>query len=81
MAFTPLDEAMCQLFTVAFFFAMRYCEYLKVSGIHQIKLLTLKNIRLFKGRQELQHNDKHLKSADTVSFTFEYQKRILIIIL
>jgi hypothetical protein len=31
MAFTPLDIAMCQLFTGAFFFSMRSCKYLKVT--------------------------------------------------
>jgi hypothetical protein len=29
MAFTQLDKAMCLLFTGAFFFAKRSCEYLK----------------------------------------------------
>jgi hypothetical protein len=43
MAFTPLDRAMCQLFTGAFFFAMHSCEYLKVSGKCRTKLMTLKN--------------------------------------
>jgi hypothetical protein len=41
MAFTPLKKALCELFVGAFFFAMRSCKYLKVSGerrtkIHQI---------------------------------------------
>ena len=71
MAFTPLDKAMCQLFTGAFFFAMRSCEYLKVSGTRRTKLLTLQNIRFFKGRREIKHNDKFLYLAETVSITFE----------
>ncbi len=66
---------MFQLFTGAFFFAMRSCEYLKVSGTRRTKLLTLKNIRFFKGRRELKHSDKSLHSADTVSITFEFQKK------
>jgi hypothetical protein len=75
MAFTPLDKAMYQLFTGAFFFAMRSCEYLRVSGTRRTKLLTLKSIRFFKGRRELHHNDKHIQSTDTVSITFEFQKK------
>jgi hypothetical protein len=75
MAFTPLDIAMCQLFTGAFFFAMRSCEYLKVSGQRRTKILTLRNIRFFKGQRELHHNDKSLQKADSVSITFEFQKK------
>jgi hypothetical protein len=54
---------------------MHYCEYLKVSGTHQTKLLTLKNIRFFKGRQEIKQNDTSLHLSDTVSISFEYQKK------
>ncbi len=75
MAFTPLDITMCQLFTGAFFFAMRSCEYLKVSGTRCTKLLTLKNIIFFKGRRELHHSNKSLHKADSVSITFEFQKK------
>jgi hypothetical protein len=56
IAFTPLEKAMFQLFTRAFFFAMRSCEYLKVSGARRTRILTRKNIRFFKGRRELQHH-------------------------
>ncbi len=75
MAFTPFGKAMCQLFIGAFFFAMRSCEYLKVSGSRCTKLLTLKNIRIFKCRRELKHSDKFLHLAETVSITFEFQKK------
>jgi hypothetical protein len=75
MAFTPLDKAMCQLFTGAFFFAMHSCEYLRVSGKCRTKLLTVKNIRFFRGRREIKHNNKFLHLAETVSITFEFQKK------
>jgi hypothetical protein len=75
IAFTPLEKAMFQLFTGAFFFAMRSCEHLKVSGARRTKILTLKNIRFFKGRRELRHHDKSLHLADTVSITFDFQKK------
>ncbi len=75
MAFTPLDKAMSQLFTGAFFFAMRSCEYLKVSGKRWTKLLTMKNIRFFTGQREIKHDDSSLHLADSVSITFEFQKK------
>ncbi len=75
MAFTPLDKAMSQLFTGAFFFAMRSCEYLKVFGKRRTKLLTMKNIRFFTGRREIKHDDNSLHLADSVSITFEFQKK------
>jgi len=66
---------MSELFTGAFFFAMRSCEYLKVSGKRRTKLLSLKNIRFFKGRREINHSDEKLPKADSVSIIFELQKR------
>ena len=39
---------MSQLATGAFFFAMRSCEHLAVSGERRTKLLQLQNIRFFK---------------------------------
>ncbi len=67
--------ALCELFIGAFFFAMRSCEYLKVSGHRKTKLLALRNIRFYKGNTPLYHNDPQLHKADTVSITFEEQKR------
>jgi len=66
---------MCQLFTGAFFFAMRSYEYLQVSGTCRTKILKLKNIRFFNEKKELHHKDNYLKLADTVSITFEFQKK------
>jgi hypothetical protein len=72
-----MDKAMCELFAGAFFFTMRSCEYLKVSGQRKTKLLCIKNIRFFRGKHLLLHNNKFLHLADSVSITFEQQKRDL----
>ncbi len=69
------DKAMSELFTGAFFFAMRSCEYLKVSGTKKTKILCLRNIRFFKGTRLLNHTANNLHTADTISITFEEQKQ------
>jgi len=69
------DKALCELFIGAFFFAMRSCEYIKVTGYHKTKLLQVKNIRFFRGKRCLDHKDSLLHMADCVSITFELQKK------
>lgn len=72
---TECDVAAGQLTRGAFFFGMRSCEYLKVSGYaRRTKLLRLRNIRFYKHRRELSHDNPQLRYADTVSITFEFQK-------
>ena len=75
IATTKLEKAMCDLFIGAFFFAMRSCEYLNVSGTRKTKILTVGNIRFFKNKKELAHSDPRLHQASTVSITFELQKK------
>jgi len=75
LSISPRDKALCELFIGAFFFAMRSCEYIKVTGPCKTKLLTTKNIRFLKGNRQLQHHDPTLHLADCVSITFEQQKR------
>jgi hypothetical protein len=73
--FTPHDEAMGQLACGAFFFGMRSCEYLTVTGLRKTKRLKVKNVRFFKNNIEI--IDKYsplLQYSDTVSITFEFQK-------
>jgi hypothetical protein len=70
-----MDKTICELFIGAFFFAMRSCEYLKVSAEHKTKLICIRNIRFFLGKRQLLHSDKLLHLADSVSITFEQQKR------
>jgi len=75
IATTEPDVAIGQLTGGAFFFAMRSCEYLKVSGPkRRTKLLRLRNLRFFYHRKEMAHTDPCLRYADTISITFEFQK-------
>lgn len=75
MSISAYDKALCELFIGAFFFAMRSCEYVQVTGTRKTKLLTIGNIQFFKGRKRLDHHDPFLHFADCVSITFEQQKR------
>jgi hypothetical protein len=72
---SPLDLALCELFIGAFFYAMRSCKYIQVTGQRKTKLLALRNIRFFIGNKILHHGSNSLHLADTVSITFEFQKR------
>jgi hypothetical protein len=73
---TLLDEAVNELVRGAFFFAMRSCEYLRVPASEQrrTKLLRLQNLRFFRARVLLLHDDPTLHLADSVSINFEFQK-------
>jgi hypothetical protein len=75
LSISLIDKSLCDLFIGAFFFAMRSCEYIKVSEKRKTKLLALRNLKFFKGKKLLKHNDKLLHLADTISITFEQQKR------
>ena len=73
--FTPLSEALGQVGCGAFFFGMRSCEYLSVTGTRKTKRLKIRNIRSFQNNIKIK--DKRspvLKYADTVSITFKFQK-------
>jgi hypothetical protein len=54
---------------------MRSCECLNVSGPRKTKTLTISNIRFFRNKKEIPHNNKNLDKASTVSITFEFQKK------
>jgi len=69
------DKALCELFIGAFFFAVRSCKYVKVSGQRKTKILMVKNISFLKGRRTVPHSDPFLHLADCISITFENQKR------
>jgi hypothetical protein len=69
------DRALCELFIGTFFFAMRSCEYVKVSGTRKTKLLTIGNIRFYLNNKEIKHNNEYLHLSGCVSITFEHQKR------
>jgi hypothetical protein len=75
LSLSTYDKALCELFIGAFFFAMRSCEYVQVSGSRKTKILSVKNIKFFKGKRLLEHRDPLLHLADCVSITFERQKK------
>jgi hypothetical protein len=75
LAVSPFDKALCQLLIGAFFFAMRWCEYVKVQGSRKTKLIIVRNIRFYQGNRLVKHSSPNLKYAECVSITFELQKR------
>ncbi len=75
IAISSTDKEIHELFTGAIFFAMRSCEYLKVSGPRKTKIIALHNIRLFIGNRQLTHSDPNLHLETTISITFEEQKK------
>jgi hypothetical protein len=73
--FTPLSEALGQLSGGVFFFGMRSCEYLTVSGTRKTKRLKVRDIRFFKNNVEIEEKEGPMTPfADTVSITFRFQK-------
>ena len=71
-----MDEALGQLASGAFFFRMRSCEFLTVRGKHKTKRLKIRNICFFKNNIEITDKTNPLTSyAETVSITFEFQKK------
>ena len=72
---TELSKAIGQLATGALFFGMRSCEYSEVTGNRKTKLLQLKNIRFFQGRQEIaKSKNMNLNNITCVTITFMKQK-------
>ncbi len=75
-----LMESQCaisQLTILAFFFAMRSCEYVKVqqNEKQRTEILCLQNIRFFKNGHLVKHNDPSLEYADCINVTFKMQKK------
>ena len=62
-----------QLTILAFFFAMRSCEYLKTTR-RRTQSLCLRNLVFRRKNKIVPLNDPHLDLADTVMVTFAYQK-------
>ena len=72
---TATDRATSELAIGAFFFAMRSCEYLQVTGTdRRTKLLTIADIQFYKDRRLLPHDHPELHLADSVTITFHFQK-------
>ncbi len=74
---TEIEQATGELATVGIFFAMRSCEYLKVANPNQqrTKILRMRNIRFFRGTEQLGHDHRELEFADCVALTFKRQKK------
>jgi hypothetical protein len=74
---TDLEQATGKLATIGIFFAMRSCEYLKVAkpDLWRTKILRRRNVRFFRGVEQLGNDHKELEFADCVAFTFEQQKK------
>ena len=68
-----------KLMMLAFFFAMRSCEYLKVEQSDQCRTSPLRkrNFVFMKNHTVLPHTSPFLEQADTVTLYFEFQKRDL----
>jgi hypothetical protein len=66
-----------QLTIVAYFFAMRSCEYLQTSGEKRTHPLRVRNFVFRKHNKIVPHDDPDLALADNITITFEYQKRDL----
>jgi hypothetical protein len=74
LAETDEEKGLARLAIGAFFFAMRSCEYLAVSGTRLTKLLLVENIRFIHDGTFLDHASPSLPLATCVSITFVAQK-------
>ncbi len=74
---TELQCAISQLTILAFFFAMRSCEYVKVpqQEKQRTEILCLRNLCFFKNGCLVEYNDPSLEYADCLNVTFEMQKK------
>jgi hypothetical protein len=67
--------AIGQLAVVAFFFAMRSCEYSCVQGKRMTTIVGVDNIRFWEGNEIVDADDsERMRRADAVSVTFRRQK-------
>ena len=75
--FTENQRATSQLSIGAYFFAYRSCEYPKGQYTEKrwTDILRLRYVRFKKGGRVLAHNNPCLEYADSVSITFEWQKK------
>ena len=71
---TPVDTCMGPLIILAFFFAMRSCEYLTINSEQRTKLLRIQDIRFFQERKDIAQNRATNHLADIICITFRDQK-------
>ncbi len=74
---TELQRAIGQLTTVASYFVMQSCEYLKVTQAkkRQTDIVHLCNLCFFKDGILIKHNNLHLEFSDCILITFEMQTK------
>jgi len=71
-----LDQTIAWLQTLAFFWCMRSCEYSDVQGERRTKTLCVRNFRFFdRNNRDISCKIDALNETQTVSITFEFQKR------
>jgi hypothetical protein len=70
----PVDRCLGPLLILAFFFAMRSCEYLQVHGDRKTELLRIHDIRFFRNKADITSSTTDLRLADFICITFRQQK-------
>jgi hypothetical protein len=71
-----LDLTIAWIQTLAFFWCMRWCEYSDVQGENRTKILCVRNFRFFnRNNRDISNQINLLNEAQTLSITFEFQKR------
>jgi hypothetical protein len=66
-----------ELTILAYFFAMRSCEYLLTTGERRTQPLRRRNFSFRRENKLVPHDSNDLHLADSVTITFEFQKRDL----
>jgi hypothetical protein len=74
---TELQQAVAQLAIAAFYFACRSCKYVKVTQakLRRTDILRLRNLLFRRHGAVMHHNNPELEFADSISATFETQKK------
>lgn len=71
-----MDGALGQLAGDVFFFGMQSCEFLPATGKCKTKRLKIRNIHFLKNNVKIKDKKSALiLYAETVSMTFEFQKK------
>jgi hypothetical protein len=72
-----LQCATSQLTILAFFFAMRSCEYVKATQQEKrrTEILRLRNLQFFNNGRLVPHDDPNIEYSNCLNITFEMQKK------
>ena len=69
-----MDCCLGPLLILAFFFAMRSCEYLQVKGDRKTELLCIHDLRFFQHNVDITAQSDNIHLADFLCITFREQK-------